>query len=248
MEFYLNGEKMGEDDRKAYRFRWKDAVDGTHYWVAKAIDDTGTSAFSTNVVVHVNTKTKIKPWDSADVGSPGIPGHTQLGESPGELTVKSAGDIGGTKDSFHFAYQKHTGDMEIIAKVESITPTNEGAEAGVMFRESLTEDAPFVSLVVPYIRTGKRGVTLSRAAEGGEVSVIQPEEEFQLPYWIKLVREGDQFTSMISADGSTWTTVGIVNVDLPERVYVGLVADAAEVNNATEKYNTSVFSNVQFLK
>ena len=61
------------------------------------------------------------------------------------MTVKSAGDIGGTKDVFHFAYQEIEGDAEIVARVESITPTNEEAEAGIMFRESLKEDAPFVS-------------------------------------------------------------------------------------------------------
>ena len=99
-------------------------------------------------------------------------------------------------------------------------------------------------LVVPYIRTGKRGVTLSRAEEGGEVARIQPEQEFQLPYWIKLIRKDNQFTSMISQDGTSWTTVGNVQVDLPKQAYVGLVADAGKVNNETWKYNTSTFTNI----
>lgn len=244
VEFYRNGEKVGEDDSMPFNYAWTDAADGTYYWAAKAIDDTGTMAFSTGVVVHANTEGSIDPWKSADIGSPGIPGHTQLGDALGEVTVKAAGDIGGTKDVFHFAYQEIEGDAEIVARVESITPTNEEAEAGIMFRESLKEDAPFVSLVVPYIRTGKRGVTLSRAEEGGEVARIQPEQEFQLPYWIKLVRKDNQFTSMISQDGTSWTTVGNVQVDLPKQAYVGLVADAGKVNNETWKYNTATFSNV----
>ncbi|WP_181469964.1 pectinesterase family protein [Paenibacillus sp. MDMC362] len=244
VEFYRNGEKVGEDDSMPFRYEWTDAADGTHYWAAKAIDDTGTMAFSTGVIVHANTEGSIDPWRSADIGSPGIPGHTQLGKGPGAVTVKAAGDIGGTKDVFHFAYQEIEGDAEIVARVESITPTNEEAEAGIMFRESLKEDAPFVSLVVPYIRTGKRGVTLSRAEEGGEVARIQPEQQFQLPYWIKLVRKDNQFTSMISQDGTSWTTVGNVQVDLPKLAHVGLVADAAKVNNETWKYNTATFSNV----
>ncbi|MBD2867093.1 pectinesterase family protein [Paenibacillus arenilitoris] len=248
VEFYRNGEKVGEDDSKPYRFEWTEAADGTHYWAAKAIDETGTSTFSTSVVVHANTEGGIEPWQSADVGSPGIPGHAQLGDAPGELTVKSAGDIGGksgTKDAFHFAYQEITGNAEIVAKVESVTATNEEAEAGVMFRSSLSEDSPFASLVVPYMRTGKRGVTLSRATAGGEVARIQPEQQFQLPYWIKLAREGNQFTSHVSPDGIAWTAVGTVNVELPEKAYVGLVADAAKPDNETHKYNTSLFSNVK---
>ncbi|WP_224721618.1 pectinesterase family protein [Paenibacillus vietnamensis] len=248
VEFYRNGEKVGEDDSAPFRFEWTEIADGTHYWTAKAVDDTGTSTFSANVVVHANTEGSIKPWKSADIGIPGIPGHAQLGEAPGELTVKSAGDIGGTSgtsDAFHFAYQEITGDAEMIAKVESVTATNEEAEAGVMFRGSLKDDSAFASLVVPYIRTGKRGVTLSRAADGGQTARIQPEQQFQLPYWIKLVRQGNQFTSQISPDGIAWTTVGTVNVELPEKAYVGLAADAAKVNNKTDKYNTSTFSNVK---
>lgn len=244
VEFYRDGEKIGEDDSAPYSLLWEDVPDGTHYLVVKAIDDTGTSTHSTSVAVHANTAGSIAPWASADVGAPGIPGHTQPGANPGDVTLKSAGDIGGTADAFHFAYQEVSGNAEIVARIESMTPTNEEAEAGVMFRASLGESSPFASLMVPYIRTGKRGVTLSRDTEGGKVSSIQPEEEFQLPYWIKLVRLGDQFTSLVSPDGVQWKTVGSVRVDLPETAYVGLAADASKGNNEIEKYNVSVFSNV----
>ena len=44
-----------------FHYEWTDAVDGTHYWAAKAIDDTGTMAFSTSVVVHANTEGSIDP-------------------------------------------------------------------------------------------------------------------------------------------------------------------------------------------
>ncbi|MFD2661296.1 pectinesterase family protein [Paenibacillus thailandensis] len=244
VEFYASGEKLGEDRTAPYQFRWEDVPDGTHYVVAKAVDDTGTSTRSPNVAVHANTVSDISPWSSSDVGAPGIPGHTQAGDRPGEMTVKSSGDIEGAADAFHFAYRQMSGNAEIVARVESVTATNEGAEAGVMFRESLEADSPFASLMVPFIRTGKRGVTLSRAVEGGEVSGIQPEEEFQLPYWVKLVRLGDRFTSFVSPDGLRWKTVGSVQVDMSDSVYVGLAADAAKPDNEVDKYNTSSFSNV----
>ena len=60
VEFYRNGEKV-EDDSMPFHYEWTDAVDGTHYWAAKAIDDTGTMAFSTSVVVHANTEGSIDP-------------------------------------------------------------------------------------------------------------------------------------------------------------------------------------------
>src|SRR5690606_9756835 len=118
------------------------------------------------------------------------------------------------------------------------------AEAGIMFRERLDADSPFVALMVPYIRTGLKGVTLSRSVEGGSVSKIEPNQQFLLPYWVKLVRLGDQFTSLVSQDGNDWTIVGAVNVPLTQDVYIGLAADSSRVRSEVERYNKSVFSNV----
>ncbi|ULL17083.1 hypothetical protein DVH26_23145 [Paenibacillus sp. H1-7] len=245
VEFYSDGVKLGEDLSAPFTLDWNNVPDGTHYLIAKAIDNTGTATYSTNVTIHANQLGSIAPWTAADVGAPGIPGHTQLSGSDGSvITVKSAGDIEGTQDAFHFAYQQMSGNMEIVAQIDSITPTDEGAEAGLMFRESLDASSAFVSLVFPYMKTGKRGVTLSRTAKGAEISQIVPDSEFQLPYWAKLVRSGDQFTSFVSPDGVNWTLVGTTNVSLPNEIYAGLAADASKANNRVDKYNTSSFSNV----
>lgn len=244
VEFYANGDKIGEAQSAPYEIVWKNVPDGTHYIVAKAMDDQGYKTDSSTVFVHANTINDIHPWNSADIGNVRIPGHTQLGEQADQVIVKAAGDIGGTEDAFHYAYQQSTGNMEVIAKIEHITPTDSEAEAGIMFRERLDADSPFVALMVPYIRTGLKGVTLSRSVEGGSVSKIEPNQQFLLPYWVKLVRLGDQFTSLVSQDGNDWTIVGAVNVPLTQDVYIGLAADSSRVRSEVERYNKSVFSNV----
>src|SRR5690606_24303234 len=174
VEFYANGDKIGEAQSAPYEIVWKNVPDGTHYIVAKAMDDQGYKTDSSTVFVHAKTINDIHPWNSADIGNVRIPGHTPLGEQADQLIVKAAGDIGGTEDAFHYAYQQSTGNMEVIAKIEKITPTDREAEAGITFRERVDADPPFVALLVPYIRTGLKGVTLSGTVDAGYVSTREP--------------------------------------------------------------------------
>ncbi|MFC4101351.1 pectinesterase family protein [Paenibacillus xanthanilyticus] len=243
VEFYANDQKLGEDTTAPYTFEWKNAQDGSYYVTVRAIDDTGTATQSSNVGIHVNKMGSTEPWKSADVGTPGIKGHTQLGESASDVTVKSAGDIGGTADHFHYAYQKLTGNGEIVAQVQRITATDDEAEAGVMIRDGLDQSAKFVSLMASYVKYGKKSIVLKRQSEGGQAQRVEPEAFINTPYWVKLVRLGNQFTALASSDGTGWTVVDSSEIPMGETVYFGLVADASKSDDDVNKYNASVFSN-----
>ena len=59
--------------------------------------------------------------------------------SGGIYTITRGGlDIWDPADQFHFLYQQVSGDLEVVARVASLTNTNSWAKAGVMVRESLT--------------------------------------------------------------------------------------------------------------
>ncbi|WP_238540597.1 pectinesterase family protein [Paenibacillus mucilaginosus] len=242
VEFYRNDVLLGEDSTAPYSFTWENVQDGTHFLTVKAVDDTGTSTQSSNVAVHVNRPGSILPWQSADIGTPGIAGHTQLGATAADVTVKSAGDIDGRSDSFHFAYQQLTGNGEVIARVESVTATDDGAEAGVMIRDNLNASSKFAALLIPYVKLGKKSVTMNRMTEGGSVTKTEPEAFIQTPYWVKVVRLGDQFTSLISENGIDWSVLESVTIPMAETVYFGLAADASKPDDEVNKYNASVFS------
>lgn len=243
-EFYVNGNKLGEALDAPYAYEWMNVPDGTHYVVVKAIDDGGFATNSSTVFVHANTTNDISPWQSVDVGSVRIPGHTQIGENADQIIVKSSGDIAGSNDAFHFAYQQASGNLEVMARIDYITPTDSEAEAGIMIREELDADSPFVALLGSYIKEGMKGITMSRNTQGSNASTIEPNSNIELPYWVKLVRLGDQFTSLVSRDGLDWTIVGSVNVALSDGVYVGLAADSSRSRSEVERINASIFSHV----
>ncbi|UOQ84815.1 pectinesterase family protein [Gracilibacillus salinarum] len=240
--FYQGSEKLGEDSTAPYTYQWSDLPEGTHHLTAKAIDDTGTSTDSSNVVIHVNTNEDISPWASTDIGNPGIAGHTEIEDE--EIIVKSSGDVAGSADHFHYAYQELTGNGEIVAKVEEITGTDNEAEAGVMIREDLTESSPMLTTAISYVKGGKAAKTLTRFENGADLNAITSDIAVDTPYWVKITRIGDQFTSSISADGESWTKLGTETLAVDDTVYFGLMADAAKPDDHFEKLNRSRFSHV----
>lgn len=254
VEFIVNGEKQGEATTKPYRFHWENVQDGTHFLVIQATDNKGLKTQSDNVAIHVNTTGSTLPWTSVDIGNPGIPGHTTVQEQNGTITVKSAGLIGATAesesevDNFQFAYQSLEGNGEIIARIEAVTPTDNYAKAGVMIRNSLEDRSEMAFLSIPYVKFGKKGVLITRSSIGAKAVKIEPENFINTPYWVKLVRNGNEVTGLISTDKETWSKIGTVDLDLNDTVYYGLAADAAKVDNEVNRYNTSVFSGVELNK
>lgn len=154
--------KQGEAATAPYRFEWKNVQDGTYYLVVQATDNKGLKTQSDNVAVHVNTSGSTGPWTSADIGNPGIAGQTSVNAETGQVTVKSAGLVGATsesvktEDNFHFAYQTPEGNGELIAKIDSVTATDDDAKAGVMIRDSLQPDAKMAMMAIPYVKYGKK--------------------------------------------------------------------------------------------
>lgn len=241
VEFYVNGEKIGEDRKAPYQFAWHRVADGTYYVTAKAIDNSGTSTDSTAVPIHVNTNTRTAPWKAVDVGSPGIPGHTSV--TDGVYTLKGSGNWR-ENDSFHFAYRKLKGDGEIVARIDSITDVAPHNRAGLMIRESLAPGAREAMMALSVRGEAYVAVFYDRTETGAALSETPPIAGLHTPYWVKLVRTGDTMTGYISQDGSDWTLVSSTELTGIGEVYIGLAVEAAKENNLIENYNTSKFSNV----
>jgi beta-glucanase (GH16 family) len=187
-------------------------------------------------VVPANTSSLPAPWQRQDIGAVGAAGNASF--VSGAFTVQGAGaDIWGTADGFQYVYRTLTGDGEIIARVNSLTNTNTYAKAGVMFRETLTAGSKHAMTNV----TPTAGAEfLSRNATGG-TTVAAVTAGVAAPRWVRLVRNGNVFTSFQSANGTTWTQIGCpVTIAMTSTVYVGMAVTSHVVGTLT----TSVFDNV----
>jgi regulation of enolase protein 1 (concanavalin A-like superfamily) len=176
------------------------------------------------------------PWQNDDVGSVSIAGSATYASS-GVYEVKASGaNIWGTADGFHFVFRPLTGDGQITARVDSVTPTDDWAKAGVMMRDGLGPGNPHAfAHIAPagYYRFMRRLTT-------GDTSAVVTQGSASAPYWVRLVRAGNVFRAYVSPNGSTWTAAGSTTIAMSSTIHVGL----AVTSHTQSARTTARFSSV----
>jgi hypothetical protein len=177
-------------------------------------------------------------WLGQDVGDVAAVGsHVR---EAGVWTIDASGrDIWDNADEFHYVYRADAlaGDGEILARVASLTDTDDWAKAGVMIRGTLAANSPHASTVV----TPGNGVCFQRRLVAGDGSRSTIGNHYTAPYWVRLVRQGDTFHAYMSPDGEQWTFLGSDTVEMAEHVFVGL----AVTSHVDGTLTTAVIDNVR---
>ncbi len=176
----------------------------------------------------------VTPWTSVDIGAPSIPGAARL-DGEGEercLSICASGRIlSGTEDSFHFVHREFSGDTVLSARVMNLEGADNGAQVGVMLRESLDRDAPYAAMTFRRTRTSGTFRFLyrdtkgsrTRSRRGGPRGVQTPDVR------VKIERRGEEFIGYASSDGIAWEEVSRQAISgFPATFYGGIVAIGAE--------------------
>ncbi|MGO8927924.1 MAG: LamG-like jellyroll fold domain-containing protein [Limisphaerales bacterium] len=171
------------------------------------------------------------PWTNTDIGSPASPGYANYASSTGTWSLGGGGaDIWLSADQFQFAYQHFTGDGILGAHLTSGAiisdgTTNANAKAGIMFRDSLATNAPFVAWVhdqsqgLQFLYRDSTGVA---AGQQGVNIVTNP------AVWLRLVRSNNTFYAYYTPVSSpptaaNWILIGTHTTTLPNSAVAGLV-------------------------
>ncbi|HEX6463955.1 MAG TPA: Ig-like domain-containing protein, partial [Vicinamibacterales bacterium] len=186
--------------------------------------------------VEARQSTPPATWSDQDIGSPAVAGSASsitsgLASNPAsDVTITAGGrDIWGTSDEFHFVYQRVNGDVDVRARVDSITYAAPWSKAGVMIRGSLAPDAAHGFALV----SAGRGTAFQRRTVAAGLSTDTAGPGVAAPQWARLVRQGRTITAYTSADGVTWTLTDSDTIDLPAVTYVGLAVTSHSVSSAT---------------
>lgn len=176
------------------------------------------------------------PWTSADIGYVGFPGDVCYNN--GTYTITASGDdIWNTADAFHSVFQPVVaGNMDVTARIVSMTNTSDWAKCGVMVRSNLDPGSPQVLMS---ITPGNGAAFQNRTTQSGQ-SLNTSLGNIQTPYWVKMSSNGNKYIGYVSTDGVRWTPVDSLTVALGTHAYVGL-AYTAHNNAAT---GTAVADNV----
>ncbi len=174
------------------------------------------------------------PWTSVDVGSPGAAGYAGYNSATDLWSLCGGGaDIWQAADHFQFVQQTFTGAGNLVARVTSGAISSDGiviphAKSGIMLRDSLAADAPFVALVhdqTQGLQFIYRDVAGAAAGQQGANVAVNPAA------WLRLTRYGNNFTAWYATTTGTpaaenWIPIGTHATVLAGPVRAGLVACA----------------------
>ena len=141
---------------------------------------------------------------------------------------------GFTSDATAFAQRSLCGDGSITAQVTDISGTSLGW-AGVVMRESNMAGAKKAQLMTNLSNFSRREL---RTSTNGQAFPQQfPSNQ---RYWLRIVRTGNQFSMLVSPNGSAWSLVGAQQIPMNACIQMGLVA----TNYTSNSTVTATFANV----
>jgi len=164
-------------------------------------------------------------WLDQDVGVVGVAGNASY--SGGVFTVNggglgvggTGGGYGGAQDSFHFVYQPLAGNGTLTARI--VTNPGSQGQAGIMIRQGL--DNASLNVFMTNFPADTYGLLFDRPSTGSDETDSASAGYQTLPYWVQIVRSGNNFTASVSTNGTSWTQVGsLLSVPMSQNVYIGL--------------------------
>lgn len=137
------------------------------------------------------------------IGTPSLPGSSFI---QGDKVVLDGvdGDIWNGPDQFSFFQELQEGDSQLLVRLDGFDTRSMGARAGIMMRESLSPDSPFVDLVVLSEQARRVVVAQWRGRGPGRSprssSVVLPVTDF--PLWLRLRRQTSRLAVTLAQPAS----------------------------------------------
>ena len=163
------------------------------------------------------------PWQDQDIGNLGTTGNVTSSDYTSSFAAGGAGTGAvGNSDSFNYVFQTLNGDGQILVHVATQQYSGPSAQAGVMIRETLDPAAKEAAILI----TPGSGILFQRRFSTGGATTQTAAPGFTVPYWLKLKRAGNTFTSYYSSNGINWTRLKADTVTMGANAYIGLAVSS----------------------
>ena len=143
-----------------------------------------------------------------------------------DMTLEAAGFALPNSDNQQFVFQEVCGNSEMTVQVASVS---QGGFAGIQFRAHLEADSPLVGL-----KTRKGNYVWSQERENeGTLLHTQRSTRPGQPGWLRLIRNGNEFSGYASDNGIEWVLIFQENMALSECLLVGLFVEGLSPNSTS---------------
>lgn len=180
---------------------------------------------------------------SAEIGNPSNNSATYNSTNKTWTISSSNGDIDRADDNIQFAYKRMNTDATIIARVTNFNSSNENAKTGLMFRESLDNDADIHAV---YGHNSGRTHARWRGQEIVNTDLISNDgsstnsyREEEMPAWLKIEINEGRVSTFYAPDGNEepedemWSPVSTAFFDQTTDYYLGIFAASNDDNTST---------------
>lgn len=181
----------------------------------------GGKSFSATIKAEIN--------ETGGVDINASPGWTEIINDHTFHIYADSNDIDGSSDSFRFQYWVIPTDVILEARVVDVENHREWTKAGVMIRESLTHNSKYMAALL----TGNNGVQSlwrTQDGQGAGQTYTGSGNGHNYPYYVRIERKGNLFTTYYSADGENWVQHQQHEINMGSTVYVGLAVSAHPSN------------------
>jgi hypothetical protein len=162
-------------------------------------------------------------------------------------------DLQNAADQFQFLYRTINGDFDARVHVLSLVSSNamqslEATAKAILTARATTDTAsPAVNIysTAPYPADNSVLMTYRSTAGGGTTTNGPAFTQGGLPYWLRIKRAGDTFTTFRSPDGTAWTEMGSTTIaSFGSSSVVGLGA----LSRRNGRFGTATFEDFRILQ
>jgi hypothetical protein len=215
-----------------------------YYYTVTASNEKGESANSFETAVAAGLPS---PWKQKDIGKASLKGTTSFDGK--QFTIEAVGkNLESTNDELHFTYQPLAGNGEIIARFVPQT-SSQFSEMGLMMRDGLEANSPYVSLMIYPAKTEQielpnwcvKLITRKVAGEKADTTAVS----FSLTepavtwgrltgyVWLRLQCKENRFVGSVSYDGKAWKTLPDILMQLSKDFLTGITVSSGMPNSTT---------------
>ncbi len=182
-------------------------------------DSCGNHTVVTPQITVLEGSALLSPWISCMVGASNGTAIYSPCTNNGTFTLTSTGLSSSNADIQEFTYQTIGNTGTVIARVSEI---ENGGWLGVEMRESCASNAKTVLFKTRYYNSNV--IIGYRTATGKSMTNVS--QTAQLTRWMKIQRNGTQFTVYTSVNGTTWTKKYTATVSMSTNILAGIFTES----------------------